>query len=126
MDSLTKAEERVMHILWRIKKGFVKDILAEMDDPKPPYNTISSVVRILKDKGFVDYTAYGKTHEYFPAVSKNVFRLNSFKTLLSNYFDNSHEELVSFLVDKEEIKENDVKEIKKILNELPDSTNKND
>ncbi len=118
MEELTKAEERVLQILWKIKKGFVKDILAEMPDPKPPYNTISSVVRVLQEKGIVDHKAYGKTHEYFPLISKNAYRLNSFKSLLNNYFNNSHEELVSFLVDKNELKEGDANEIKKILENL--------
>lgn len=119
MERLTQAEEKIMHILWKIKKGFVKDIIAQMPDPKPPYNTISSVVRILKSKGLVDFKAYGKTYEYFPTLSKNAFRLNSFKALLKDYFDSSHEELVSFLVDKKELTESDASEIKKILDNLP-------
>ncbi|MBQ5454000.1 MAG: BlaI/MecI/CopY family transcriptional regulator, partial [Bacteroidales bacterium] len=69
MEQLTKTEEKVMQILWKLKKAFVKDIIEEISDPKPPYNTISSVVRILKDKGFVDFKAYGKTYQYFPKVS---------------------------------------------------------
>jgi BlaI family penicillinase repressor len=70
MKQLTKAEEQVMQILWEIKKGFVKDILAKMPNPKPAYNTVSTIVRILEKKEFVGYTAYGKTHEYYPLVEK--------------------------------------------------------
>ncbi|MEM6643826.1 MAG: BlaI/MecI/CopY family transcriptional regulator [Bacteroidota bacterium] len=118
MERLTQAEEKIMHILWKIKKGFVKDVIAQMPDPKPPYNTVSSVVRILNAKGLVNFKAYGKTYEYFPTLSKNAFRLSSFKELLKDYFDSSHEELVSFLVDKKELTEEDAVEIKKVLDNL--------
>ena len=73
MKELTKAEEQIMQILWRIKKGFVHDILSEMDEPLPAYNTVSTIVRILEKKKFVDYIAFGKTHEYFPLVSKKEY-----------------------------------------------------
>ncbi|MCV9387049.1 BlaI/MecI/CopY family transcriptional regulator [Reichenbachiella ulvae] len=118
MEQLTKAEEKIMRILWKIKKGFVKDIISEMEDPKPPYNTVSSVVRLLKDKGFVDAKAYGRTHEYFPLVSKNKYRKFSFMQLFQNYFDNSHEELLSFMVENKELKEKDVQEIKELLKKM--------
>lgn len=125
MEELTKAEERVMHILWQIEKGFVKDIIDKMDeDPKPPYNTISSVVRILKDKGFVGFKAYGKTHEYFPTISKNAYRLHSFKRMLSSYFDNSPEALVSFLVEKKELSDQDKQDITNILNKMDETDSK--
>jgi len=70
MKELTKAEEQVMQILWRIKRGFVNDVLKHFPDPKPAYNTVSTIIRILEKKGFVDHVAYGKTHEYFPQISK--------------------------------------------------------
>lgn len=71
MRELTRAEEQVMQILWIIKKGFVKDILERIDEPKPAYNTVSTIVRILQEKGFVSHKAYGRTHEYFPIISKS-------------------------------------------------------
>ena len=75
MEELTKVEERIMQQLWKLKKAFVKDIIEELpDDPKPPYNTISSVIRILVNKGYVKYKAYGKTYEYSPAISKAEYR----------------------------------------------------
>ena len=70
MKELTKAEEQIMQILWKLEKGFVKDIVDAMPEPKPAYNTVSTIVRILEKKGFVDHNAYGKTFEYFPIVSK--------------------------------------------------------
>ena len=75
MEELTKAEERIMQIFWKLKKAFVKDILNQLpDEPKPPYNTISSVIRILTSKGYLKYKAYGKTYEYYPAIDKSEYR----------------------------------------------------
>ncbi len=117
MEKLTKAEEPVMRILWEIKQGFVKDIIDKMEDPKPPYNTISSIVRILVKKGFVDFKAYGKTYEYFPAISKASYKKFEIKSLISNYFEGSSKQLVSFLVEKETISNEEIEEIKKIIDQ---------
>ena len=68
--NLTRAEEEVMRILWQLKKAFVKDILAEMPEPKPAYNTVSTIIRILEKKEVFGYNAYGKTHEYYPLISE--------------------------------------------------------
>jgi len=115
MEQLTKAEEKVMQMLWKLKKAFVKDIIEEMPEPKPPYNTISSVVRILKDKGFVGFKAYGKTYQYFPIVSKLQYKKFTFGQMLKNYFDGSYETMVSYMVDEEKISDNEISEIKKII-----------
>lgn len=104
-----------MQILWRVKKGFVKDIIEQLPQPKPPYNTISSVVRILEQKGLVGHKAYGKTHEYYPLVSKTAYKQFAFKKMMMNYFDNSLEEVVSFIVKEERLTEGDKKEILKII-----------
>ena len=115
MEDLTKAEEKVMKVLWHLKKAFVHDIIAQLPDPKPPYNTISSVVRVLTKKGFTGFKAYGKTYEYYPQISQNEYRLFSFKKLLSGYFDGSYEKLVSFMVDKEEISEEELNKIRELI-----------
>lgn len=117
MEQLTKAEERVMQVLWQIKKGFVKDIIAELDDePKPPYNTISSVVRQLEKKGYVKYKAYGKTYEYYPAISKPAYRKQAFFKLFSDYFDQSAGNLLSFMVQEDSLSPEEIEEIKQIIN----------
>jgi BlaI family penicillinase repressor len=117
MEDLTKAEERVMQIVWKLKKGFVKDIIDAMpDDPKPPYNTISSVVRLLETKGFVGYKAYGKTHEYYPLITKSEYRKASVKKMLSGYFDNSAESLFSFMLKENQLSEDEINKIKQIIN----------
>jgi predicted transcriptional regulator len=101
MEELTKAEEPIMQALWKLKQAFVKDIIEHLpDDPKPPYNTVSSVVRTLERKGYVGFKAYGKTHEYFPLVSRAQYRAQSLTLLLARCFDNSPAALVSYLVEE--------------------------
>jgi len=117
MEELTKTEERVMQIIWKLKTCFVKDIIDALpDEPKPPYNTISSVVRLLETKGFVGYKAYGKTHEYFPVISKAEYRKESFKKMLSGYFDNSAESLFSFILKEDQCNEEEINKIRDIIN----------
>ena len=115
LKELTKAEDQVMQILWKLGKGVVKDIMEEMKDPKPAYNTVSTIVRILETKGFVDHKAYGKTHEYFPTISKEKYTKFYLNNLLKGYFNGSFQNLVSFFA-----KENDMStsDIEKLLDEL--------
>lgn len=90
-----------MQVLWKLKKAFVKDVIGHLaEEPKPPYNTVSSVVRILERKGYVGFKAYGKTYEYFPLISKTEYRAASLRRMLSQYFDNSPTALVSFMVEE--------------------------
>ena len=115
MKELTKAEEQIMQILWEIEKGFVNDILKKLPLPKPAYNTVSTIVRILERKNFVGHTAYGKTHEYFPLIPKAEYRKRKFKGLLTHYFDNSIESVVSFLVKEEKISPDEMKELTRLI-----------
>jgi predicted transcriptional regulator len=115
--TLTRAEEEIMRILWQMKKGFVKDILAEMPEPKPAYNTVSTIIRILEKKEVVGYTAYGKTHEYFPLITEEEYKRFEMKNLMVNYFDNSLPNLVSFFVKDNDMKSKDLDEIMKLINE---------
>jgi predicted transcriptional regulator len=119
MEELTKVEERVMMIFWKLKKAFVKDVLAEIpDDPKPPYNTISSVARILAGKGYLNYKAYGKTYEYFPAISQADYRKVKFKKMLSGYFGDSPASLVSFMVKEGKLSNEEIEKMKDIINKI--------
>jgi len=115
MKELTKAEEQVMQILWKIEKGFVKEVLARMPEPKPAYNTVSTIIRILEKKGFVGYTAYGKTHEYYPLIDKTSYSNFYLKNFLGGYFGGSFKQLVSFFA-----KENDMNgyEFERLLKEV--------
>jgi predicted transcriptional regulator len=121
MKQLTKAEEQVMQILWEIKKGFVKDILAKMPNPKPAYNTVSTIVRILEKKEFVGYTAYGKTHEYYPLVEKNAYRSFYLKSMIGSYFGGSFERLVSFFAKDNDMDIHEMEELlKNVQNDIKD------
>jgi BlaI family penicillinase repressor len=115
--TLTRAEEEIMRILWQLKKAFVKDILAEMPEPKPAYNTVSTIVRILEKKEVVGYTAYGKTHEYFPLITEEEYKRHEMKQLMVNYFDNSLSNLVSFFVKDNDLKTKDLDEIMRLIND---------
>jgi BlaI family penicillinase repressor len=118
MKELTKAEEQVMQILWRLEKAFVKDILKEMPDPKPAYNTVSTIVRILETKGFVDHKAYGKTHEYFPLISRDKYKQFSLDNLVNSYFNGSFKNLVSFFAKENKMDVNDMDQLLKELEEF--------
>jgi BlaI family penicillinase repressor len=117
MEELTRAEERIMQVLWKLQKAFVKDIIEELDEePKTPYNTISSIVRILEKKGYVNYKAYGKTYEYFPAIQREDYAKTTFSKLISGYFDNSPSSLLSFMVKEEKLSPKDIEELKALIN----------
>jgi BlaI family penicillinase repressor len=120
MKELTKAEDQIMQILWTIEKGFVKDIMDHLPDPKPAYNTVSTIVRILEKKGFVGYKAYGKTHEYFPLIAKENYTRFYLNNMVKGYFNGSFQNLVSFFA-----KENlNVTDIDKLMLELENLKNK--
>jgi predicted transcriptional regulator len=117
MRELTRAEEQIMQVLWRLGRGLVKDVLDELPEPKPAYNTVSTIVRILERKGFVSYKAYGKTHEYFPVVTMDVYRRDYLKSLVHRYFGNSYEELVSFFAKDRHLTLADLEDIRMSLGE---------
>ena len=115
MRDLTKAEEQVMKVLWKIKKGFVKDILERFDEPKPAYNTVSTIVRILQEKGFVTHKAYGRTHEYIPVLTKSEYSKSHLSTFVNDYFSNSFEKMVSFFAKEKSISLHEMEEIMKMM-----------
>lgn len=117
MKELTRAEEQIMQVLWKLGRGLVKDILDELPEPKPAYNTVSTIVRILERKGFVSYKAYGKTHEYYPVVSMNEYRRDYLKSLVGRYFGNSYQELVSFFAKDRNLTLAELEEIRASLGE---------
>ena len=117
MKELTKAEEQIMQVLWRLDKGFVKDVIDRLPDPKPAYNTVSTIVRILERKDFVAHNAYGKTHEYYPIVSRDDYKKRFLKSFIKRYFGNSFQEMVSFFASDRDITLGEMEEIRKLLNE---------
>lgn len=115
MKELTKAEEQVMQILWRIEKGFVKEIREYFSSPKPAYNTVSTIVRILEKKGFVKHTAYGKSHQYYPVVSKNEYSRVHLRGFVQNYFSNSFKKLVSFFSKEQDLSVEELEEMRRLI-----------
>ena len=121
---LTKAEEQIMQILWKLEKAFVKDIIEKMPEPKPAYNTVSTIVRILEKKGVVNYDAFGNTHRYYPLISKKEYTKAFLKNFLTNYFGNSFQEMVSFFAKEDNMSLSELEELmkevgKNIENENP-------
>ena len=117
MKELTKAEEQIMQVLWKLGKGFVKEIIDDLPEPKPAYNTVSTIVRILEKKGFVSHNAYGKTYEYFPLTSKDEYKKSYLKSFVKRYFGNSFQEMVSFFASDRDIGLKELEEIRKLLSE---------
>ncbi|HOI48923.1 MAG TPA: BlaI/MecI/CopY family transcriptional regulator [Prolixibacteraceae bacterium] len=115
MKELTKAEEQIMQILWKLETGFVKDIIEQIPAPQPAYNTVSTIVRILEQKGFVGHNAYGKTHEYFPLVSKRDYTRSYMKNFIRNYFSGSFQEMVSFFAKEDNLS---VSELDELIDEV--------
>ena len=115
MNELTKAEEQIMQILWKIEKGFVKDVIEYFNKPKPAYNTVSTIIRILEKKGFIGHKAYGKTHEYFPLISKKEYTKSFFRGFLDKYFSNSFQQLVSFFSNENEMSIEEMEKIMKLM-----------
>ena len=115
---LTKAEEQIMQILWKLEKGFVKDILEHFEEPKPAYTTVATIVKILERKGFVKYKAYGNAHQFYPVVSKTDYSQKHVNSLFKRYFKNSMKDVVSFFADNNKVNTTDIDEAIKLLNEL--------
>jgi len=107
-----------MQVLWQIEKGFVKDVLDELPEPKPAYNTVSTIIRILQEKGFVSHNSYGKSHEYFPIISKESYSSFATEKLVEGYFENSFSSLFSFFSKKGKIDVKDADEILNMINKM--------
>ncbi|MDZ7935879.1 MAG: BlaI/MecI/CopY family transcriptional regulator [Emticicia sp.] len=118
LRDLTRAEEEVMQILWYKEPTFVKDMVEQFPLPRPAYNTVSTIVRILEQKGFVGHKAYGKTHEYFSLVSKEQYKTFATGKLMENYFENSVEEMFSFFVREKKIDIKEADEILKLIEQM--------
>lgn len=115
MEKLTNKEEQIMQILWQIEKGFVNDIMEQMPEPKPHYNTLSTIVRLLEEKGFVAHKSYGKSHQYFPVISLEDYRGVYVTDSIKKYFGNSVSNLVNYFVKEEKLSEEEIRELMHII-----------
>jgi len=118
MTTLTKAEEQIMQILWNEKEGFVKDLLQQFPEPRPAYNTVSTIIRILEKKGFVDHRSFGKSHQYFPVVSREQYRNERFSYLMKDYFNNSMQQVLSHFGKSGSLNLKEADEIIKLMEEI--------
>ncbi len=117
MKELTKAEEQVMQILWELKSAFVKDILERFPQPRPAITTVSTIVRILEEKGFVGHRVYGKAHEYYPLVEKPAYTRQMMSGIMNKYFGNSLHQMVSFFSSHKDLSVSELEEIRKLIDE---------
>lgn len=118
MTTLTKAEEQIMQILWNVKEGFVKDLLQHFPEPRPAYNTVSTIIRILEKKGFVDHRSFGKSHQYYPTVSRDQYRNERFSYLMKDYFNNSMQQVLSHFGKSGSLNLKEADEIIKLMEEI--------
>ena len=113
--SLTRAEAEIMRILWKLQKAFVKEILAQMPDPKPAYNTVATFIKILEKKNIVNHIIYGSTHQYYPLISEDEYKRYEVEQLMDHYFENSAANLVSFFFNDRKLDVTDLEEIMEFI-----------
>lgn len=103
MKTLTRAEEQLMQVIWKLNKAFLREILDELPPPKPHTNTVATIIKILVEKEFVGVTVFGRTHQYYPLISKETYSKGTMKSLVKGYFDGSFSNAVSFMVKENNI-----------------------
>ena len=117
MKELTKAEEEIMQVLWGLEKGFVKDVIEKLPEPKPAYNTVSTILRILEKKNVVGHKAYGKTHEYFPLVGRDEYKKKFVRSFVRRFFGDSFPEMVSFFAGGRDMSLQELESMRRLLDE---------
>ena len=115
MNKLTNKEEQIMQVLWKLQAAFVKEIVQELPEPKPHYNTVSTTIRKMETKGYIKHKDFGSTYQYLPAIAQEDYRSSTVSTALKNYFDNSYKEMVSQFAQEEKISVKELKEIIKMI-----------
>lgn len=115
MQKLTNKEEEIMQILWKLEKAFVKEVMAEITEEQPHYNTLSTIIRNLEEKGYVSYKAFGNTHQYYPIVKMEDYRKRFMNTAIETYFDNSYKNMVTFFAEDQKISADELREILAII-----------
>ena len=120
MEKLTRKEDEIMQILWKLKNAFVKEVVATMPEPQPHYNTVSTVIRKMEEKGFIGYEVFGNTHRYYPKISKEEYRKGYLSKAIDSYFGNSYKNVVSFFAKEEKISADELREIIKIIESKKD------
>jgi BlaI family penicillinase repressor len=120
IKDLTKVESQLMQVLWKLQKAFVKEIIHELPDPKPAYSTVSTIIRILESKGVIGFEAFGKTHRYYPLLTKEEYIRYEADKFLGNYFSNSVQDMFSFFVSEKKIDLKDAEQLLKMIDQIKD------
>lgn len=115
MEKLTYQEEEVMRVIWQVKSGVIKDFLNRMDEPRPPYTTVASIVKNLEKKGFLTSKKHGNIYEYKPLVEENEYMAKFMSGVVRNYFENSYKEMVTFFAKEQKISAKELQEIIKLI-----------
>ena len=115
MERLTRAEEQVMQVLWKRGPSFVKDVVQAMPSPKPAYTTVSTIIRILEQKGFVQHEAFGKAHRYATKLPKEKYREGQMKRVVKDYFGGSFRDLVSHFMERNDVSAQELDEVLKLI-----------
>jgi BlaI family transcriptional regulator, penicillinase repressor len=115
MVKLAKREEQIMHVFWDMKKAFIRDVIPQLPDPKPHYNSVATIVKILEEKGFLDHETVGNIYCYFPKISREDYQAHAMKDIVSQYFDNSYPRMLAFFAKEQNLSEDELKEILKLI-----------
>ena len=115
MQKLAKREEQIMQACWHLGTAFIKDIITELPEPKPHYNSVATMVRILEEKGFLDHETFGNTFRYFPVVSKDQYQKHAFDDMVRQYFNNSYPSMLAYFAKEQKISKEEINEILEII-----------
>ena len=122
MQKLAKREEQIMQVFWTIGKAFIKEVIPELPDPKPHYNSVATMVKILEEKGFLDHEAIGNIFRYFPVISKEDYQKHAMKDIVSQYFDNSYPNMLAFFAKEQKLSDQELNDIMRIIKQKKDDT----
>jgi BlaI family penicillinase repressor len=111
MQKLAKREEQIMQAFWSLGKAYIKEIIPELPDPKPHYNSVATMVKILEEKGFLNHETVGNIYNYYPTISREEYQKHAMKDIVSQYFDNSYPSMLAFFAKEEKISETELEEI---------------
>lgn len=115
MQKLAKREEQIMQACWSLGKAFIKEIIAGLPDPKPHYNSVATMVRILEDKGFLDHEAFGNSFQYYPVITKEQYQKHAMEDIVSKYFNNSYPNMLAYFAKEQRLSQEELKEILEII-----------
>jgi BlaI family transcriptional regulator, penicillinase repressor len=115
MQKLAKREEQIMQVYWDLGKAFIKEVIPHLPDPKPHYNSVATMVKILEEKGFLDHDTVGNVYRYFPLVAKEEYQKHAMKDVVSQYFDNSYPRMLAFFAKQQNLSEDELNEILQMI-----------